>query len=181
HMENTGSGVARVLGVLVVLALLGAAFYAGARFKERIPFLASKAQPAATPIPVNTAPPQEPFVQFEKARRQVDQDPRAWLANDIGKELLNSGVQSPLDSPNAEFLYLYGRANLLTGNTDEAGKAFDAAISKANLNPTPANATIKKEATLGLAMISVRTQKDRWKVLNHYEELTKPPANSNAP
>ncbi len=181
HMENTGSGVARVLGVLVVLALLGAAFYAGARFKERIPFLASKAQPAATPIPVNTAPPQEPFVQFEKARRQVDQDPRAWLANDIGKELLNSGVQSPLDSPNAEFLYLYGRANLLTGNTDEAGKAFDAAISKANLNPTQANATIKKEATLGLAMISVRTQKDRWKVLNHYEELTKPPANSNAP
>jgi hypothetical protein len=103
------------------------------------------------------------------------------LANDIGKELLASGVQSPLDSPNAEFLYLYGRANLLTGNTDEAGKAFDAAISKADLNPSAANATIKKEATLGLAMISVRTQKDRWKVLNHYEELTKPAANTNAP
>ena len=41
-------------------------------------------------------------------------------------------MQSPLDSPNAEFLYLYGRANLLTGNTDEASKAFDAAISKAD-------------------------------------------------
>ena len=92
-----------------------------------------------------------------------------------------AGIQSPLDSPNAEFLYLYGRANLLTGNTDEASKAFDAAISKSNLNPSPANATIKKEAILGLSMISVRTQKDRWKVLNHYEELTKPPTNSNAP
>jgi len=182
HDKAGSSGVGRVVGVLLVLALLGAAFYAGARFKERIPFLATKTtQPVVTTAPVNTAPPEEPFVQFERARRRVDQDPRAWLANDIGKELLASGVQSPLDSPNAEFLYLYGRANLLTGNTDEAGKAFDAAISKADLHPTPANATIKKEATLGLAMITVRTQKDRWKVLNHYEELTKPPANSNAP
>ena len=94
---------------------------------------------------------------------------------------MSSGVQSPLDSPNAEFLYLYGRANLLSGNTDEAGKAFDAAISKADANPSPGNATIKREAVLGLAAISVRTQRDRWKFLNHYEELTKPPANANAP
>ena len=106
---------------------------------------------------------------------------RANAGSPIGKELLGSGVQNPLESPNAEFLYLYGRANLLTGNTDEASKAFDASISKADLNPTPANATVKKEAILGLAAISVKTQRDRWKVLNHYEELTKPPANANAP
>ena len=185
YTEKTGSGAGRVLGVVLVLALIGAAFYAGARFKERIPFLATKAQPVETPAPVTTATalPEEPFVQFEKARRRVDQDPRAWLANDISKELLSSNIQSPLDSPNTEFLYLYGRANLLTGNTDEASKAFDAAISKADLNPSPPNSTIKKEAILGLGLISVRTQRqqDRWKVLNHYEELTKPPANSNAP
>jgi len=80
-------------------------------------------------------------------------------------------------------LYLYGRANLLTGNTEEAAKAFDAAIAKADTNPSPANATIKKEAILGLSMVSVKTQtqKDKWKVLNHYDALTKPPANSNAP
>jgi len=181
-MVKQGSGsAARVLGGLVVLLLLGGAFYAGARYKERIPFLASKTQPVAAASPATAAPPQEPFVQFEKARRQVDQDPRAWLGTDIGRELLASGVKSPLESPNPEFLYLYGRANLLTGNADEAGKAFEAAISKADQNPTPANATIKKEAVLGLAVVSVRTQKDRWKVLNHYEELTKPPTNSNAP
>lgn len=179
--KTAGSGVGRALFFVVVLLLIGAAFYAGARFKERIPFLASKTQPAAAPVPVNTASPEEPFLKFERARRQVDQDPRAWLANDVGKEIVAAGVQNPLDSPNAEFLYLYGRANLLTGNTDEASKAFDAAISKSNLNPSPANATIKKEAILGLSMISVRTQKDRWKVLNHYEELTKTPTNSNAP
>jgi len=179
-----GSG-ARVFVFLLVLGLIAAAFYAGARFRDRIPFLATKALPAATQAPVQTAAaPEEPFVQFEKARRQVDRDPRAWLSNEnIGKELVRTGVQNPLDSPNAEFLYLYGRANLLTGNIDEASKAFDAAISKADLNPSPANATIKKEAVFGLAAVSVKSQRqgDRWKVLNHDEQLTKPPANSNAP
>jgi serine/threonine protein phosphatase PrpC len=175
-----GGSAARVFAFLFVLLLIGAAFYAGARYKERIPFLATRVQPAPTAAPVSTPAPEEPFVQFERARRQVDRDPRAWLGSDIGKELLNSGVQNPLDSPNAEFLYLYGRANLLTGNTDEAGKAFDAAISKSDLNPSPSSATIKKEAILGLAAISVRTQRDRWKVLNHYEELIRP-ANTNAP
>ena len=180
-----GSNSGRILYFLIALVLIAGAFFAGARFKERIPFLATKApQAVVTQIPVTAAPPEEPFVKFEKTRRQVDQDPRAWLAADnISKELLNSGVQSPLDSPNTEFLYLYGRANLLSGNTDEAGKAFDAAISKADANPSPANATIKREAVLGLAAISVRTQtqRDRWKVLNHYEELTKPPTNANTP
>jgi hypothetical protein len=173
-----------VLVALVVLLLIAAAFYAGARYKERIPFLASKnVQPAQVAAPTATPAPEEPFVQFERARRQVDSDPRAWLKNDIGKELVASSIQNPLDSPHPEFLYLYGRANLLTGNTDEAAKAFDAAIAKADSSPSPSNATIKKEAVLGLSLISVRTQtqRDRWKVLNHYEELTKPPANSNAP
>lgn len=180
NTKRSGSA-ARILGVLFVLLLLGAAFYAGARYKERIPFLATQTEPVQQAAPASTPVPEEPFVQFERARRQVDRDPRAWLASDINKELLNSGVQSPLDSPNAEFLYLYGRANLLTGNTDEAGKAFDAAISKSDANPTPASATIKRDSILGLAAISVRTQRDRWKVLNHYEEVTRPPANTNAP
>jgi hypothetical protein len=120
-------------------------------------------------------------MKFERARRQVDQDPRAWLQTDTGKELVSAGVQNPLESPNAEFLYLYGRANLLTGNTEEATKAFDAAISKADAAPSPTSATIKKEAILGLAALSFKTQRDRWKTLNQYEELTKPPANSPSP
>lgn len=180
---SKGSGAGRVFVVLLVLVLLAAAFYAGARYRDRIPFLATKApEPVQSAAPTTTPAPPEPFVQFEKARRQVDQDPGAWLKNDIGRELVASGVQNPLDSPNAEFLYLYGRANLLTGNTEEAAKAFDAAIAKSDLNPSPANATIKNESVLGLSLISVRTQtqRDRWKVLNHYEQM-KRPANSNAP
>jgi hypothetical protein len=177
-----GSGAAKFLWLVVVLGLIAGAFYAGARFKERIPFLASKVQPAnPAPAPTATPKPDEPFVQFERTRRQVDQDPRAWLANDVGKELVTAGVQNPLDSPNPEFLYLYGRANLLAGNNDDAVKAFDAAIAKADAAPSPTSATIKKEAILGLAALSFRTNRDRWKTLNQYEELTKPPANSSAP
>jgi protein phosphatase len=179
--RSSGGGMSRVLGAIVVLLLLAGAFYAGARFKERIPFLATKTQPAQA-APVVAAPsPEEPFVAFERMRRQVDNDARAWLATEPQKELVAAGVQHPLDSPHTDFLYLYGRANLLSGNTDEAGKAFDNAIAKADANPSPANATIKKESVLGLAAISVRTQRDRWKVLNHYEELTKPPASTATP
>src|ERR1044071_8415667 len=57
-----GSSAARVFGVLFVLLLLAGAFYAGARYKERIPFLATKAQPAAAAVPVSTPVPEEPFV-----------------------------------------------------------------------------------------------------------------------
>jgi serine/threonine protein phosphatase PrpC len=183
HDKRGGSGAARAFLALLVILLIAGAFYAGARYRDRIPFLATTVpQTAPAAVPANTPAPEEPFVKFERARRQVDQDPRAWLANAIGQELVASGVQNPLDSPNPEFLYLFGRANLLTGNTDEAGKAFDAAIAKADQNPSPGNATIKREAILGLSLISVRTQRqaDRWKVLNHYEQMSKP-ANSNAP
>jgi protein phosphatase len=181
--EPRGRGAARAFAILFVLLLLAGAFYAGARYREKIPFLATNnPPPAQTVAPTNAPAPQEPFVQFEKARRQVDQDPHAWLNNEIGKELVASQVQNAVESPNPEFLYLYGRANLLTGNTDEAAKAFDAAIVKADSNPTAANATIKREAIFGLSMVSVKTQtqKDKWKVLNHYDALTKSPAASNA-
>lgn len=174
------SGVTRFFGFLFVLALIAGAFYAGARFKERIPFLASEAKVTPPPV-VNTKPVEEPFVQFEKARREVDRDPRAWLASDIGKELLASAIQNPLDSPNPEFLYLYGRANLLTGNSEEASRAFEAAITKADTSASPANTTIKREATLGLAAVTLKTPKARQKALLHYDDLTKPPANEITP
>jgi len=177
--QSAGGSVGRPLLFLLVLALIAGAFYAGARFKERIPFLATPKAPP--PQVVTPKPVEEPFVQFERARREVDRDPRAWLASDVGKELLASSVQNAIDSPNPEFLYLYGRANLLTGNTDEASKAFEAAIAKTDTNPSLANTTIKKEATLALAALTLRTLNGREKALRHYDDLTKPPTNQTTP
>jgi len=179
-VRKSGSGAAKLFGAILILVLLAGAFLAGARYRDRLPFFAAQPKPeptvAAAPKPV-----EEPFVQFERARREVDKDPRAWLANEPSKELLASGVQTPLDSPNPEFLYLYGRANLLTGNPDEAWRAFEAAVSKADSATGSQNALVKKEATLGMAAVSLKTQSSRQKALSHYDELTKPPANQTAP
>jgi hypothetical protein len=172
HPTRKGSGVLRFFVFLFVLALVGAAFYAGARYRDRVPYLASltNTPPAPSPTPV----PEEAFLKFERSRREVDRNPNGWIATEIPKELLSSGVQTALDSPNPEFLYLYGRASLLTGNHDEATKAFDAAITKAAA--TPGAETIKREAALGLAAANLKTQKDREKVLLQYDEAMRPPS-----
>jgi hypothetical protein len=178
--KKVDSGVGKFFGAILILILLAGAFLAGARYRDRIPFLAAQPKPeptvAAAPKPV-----EEPFVRFERARREVDKDPRAWLASEPSKELLASGIQSPLDSPNPEFLYLYGRANLLSGNPDEAWRAFEAAISKTDAGAMPSYPFVKKEATLAMAAVSLKTQSSRQKALLHYDELTKPPANQTAP
>ena len=178
--KASGGSPMRILGVLLVLGLIAAAFFAGARLKERIPFLASEAKPQA-PAVVAPKPVEEPFAKFERARRDVDRDPRAWLASEVSKELVNSGVQNPLESPNAEFLYLFGRANLLSGNPDEAARAFEAALAKTENSTEQPAATIHKEATLAMAAVSLKTVSGRLKAIQHYDELTKPPANQTAP
>jgi hypothetical protein len=178
--RGVASAIARIFGFLLVLVLLGGAFYAGARYKERIPFLATPQKAADSVASVKTQP-DEPYVQFEKSRREVDRDPRAWLTNQVPMELLNSRTDQALKSPNPEFLYLYGRASLLTGNSEEAAEAFKQAITNADLKPSETNATIKKEAILGLAAVSLKSPKARVQALAHYDELTKPPANSSGP
>lgn len=172
--KKGGSAVAKFFFFVLILALIGGAFYAGARFKERVPFLATqstKVEPTPTP-----APKEEPFVKFEKARREVDRDPSAWLNAEVPKELVRANVQNPADSTNPEFLYLFGRANLLTGHPEDAAKAFEAAISKSELSPSETNTTIKKESILALSATSLKTLKEREKALAYYDELTRPAA-----
>jgi protein phosphatase len=175
---GAGRSFARFVAVLFFLALLAGAFYAGARYKERVPFLSrlNKSIP-----PTAAEPSEDTFLKFERSRRQVDKEPREWLTNEMNKELATQGIQNPLDSSDPEFLYLYGRASLLTGNADEATHAFLASIGKADLNPTPPNATIKREATLGLAAASLKSDKEREKALLRYDEITKPPASRSSP
>jgi len=178
--RKRGGGAAWFFGLLFVLALMAGALYAGARYRERIPYLASLTNTQAPAINISQ-PVEDPILAFERSRREVDRDPRAWLGSEIGRELLSTGVPTALDSPNPEFLYLYGRANLLTGNPDEASRAFEAAITKSALNPSASNETIRKEAALGLAAASLKTQKEREKALQHYDEVFKPPAAPGSP
>ncbi len=178
--HRKGSSTARVLGFIFVLALIGAAFYAGARFRDRIPFLAnmSSAQLAApSPTPVV----EDPILTFEKSRRAVDNNPNGWLTTEIPKELVSAGVQSALDSSSPQFLYLYGRASLLTGNPEEAARAFESAIAVSRDDTSVEAETIRKEAALGLAAASLTTQKDREKALVHYDAAIRPPTVTGSP
>ncbi|HKE55743.1 MAG TPA: hypothetical protein VKB46_03540, partial [Pyrinomonadaceae bacterium] len=115
-------------------------------------------------------------VKFERSRRDVDRDPHAWLETEKTK----NGTADPLSSSDPEFLYLYGRANLLSGNADLASRAFSGAIEKVDATPSPAGDTIKKEATLGLAAVSLKSFKEREKALKQFDELTKPTSNTNS-
>jgi protein phosphatase len=177
---RSGSALVRLFGLIVFIAAVAGAFYAGTRYKGRIPFLRPSGEPAAQVSP-NPVPTEDAFVKFEKARREVDRAPAEWLTGQMQKELASQGIQAPLESTNPEFLYLYGRASLLSGNLEEAAKAFEAAIAKADVDPSGANATIRKEATIGLAALTLKTNTNRENALKRYDEMMTKPAPVSSP
>ena len=171
------------LFVLFVGALAGA-FYAGRKYKGPIPYLDQNATSVAEPSPALATAPvvgDDPLLKFERSRREVDNDPNAWLATQLKSELSRQGIRNPLDSTDAEFLYLYGRASLLLGNNEEAVKAFEATIAKANLNSPQASATLKKEATLGLAAVALKSDKDRPAAQARFDEVMRQQSSSPSP
>ncbi len=170
------SGIERTMSrffmFVLFLAVVGAAFYAGRKYKGPIPYVENAPAIAeASPAPLVG---DDPILKFERSRREVDNDPNAWLATQLKSELSRQGIKGPLDSNDAEFLYLYGRASLLTGSNEEALKAFDGAIAKANLASPQANATLKKEATLGLAAVALNSDKDRPAAQVRFAETIRP-------
>jgi hypothetical protein len=171
---GSGRTAIRLFLFLLFVAAVAAAFYGGRRYKGPIPILDATEPPIAAVSPA--APSEDPPSRFEKARLEVDNGPAAWLANQLSSELSRQGIQTPLQSSDPEFLYLYGRATLLTGNNEEAVKAFEAAIAKADLNPSTVNATIRKEATFGLAAVALKSDKDRPAAQAHFDEITRKPS-----
>jgi protein phosphatase len=176
------SGVERTMTrffmFVLFLALVGAAFYGGRKYKGPIPYVEGAAPLAeASPAPVVG---DDPLLKFERARREVDNDPNAWLATQLKSELSRQQIQQPLDSSDAEFLYLYGRASLLVGNYEEAIKAFEGAIAKTALASPQASATLKKEAALGLAAVALKSDKDRPAAQARFDEVMRPASSPSA-
>ncbi len=111
-----GHPVLRFFVFLLFLAVAGGAFYGGMRYQKDRFGTAPTAPPTPTPVaPDNTA--------FDQKRAAVDSDPKKWLADNVKPE------SKPLESNDAEFLYLYGRAQMLSGNHSEAIKAFELALN----------------------------------------------------
>ncbi len=147
----------RFLVFVLVLGALAGAFYAGRKYKGPVPFLDSGQAPiaAATPTPVA---PEDPLVGIEKARREVDADPRGWLARQQENDVTRQGILGSLQELDPDFIYLYGRASLLSGNNQEAARAFQALIAKIDAGPSPATATLRNDATLGLAAVALKIE-----------------------
>ncbi len=179
--QRRGGFFGRFILFLLVLAAVGAAFYGGRKYKGPIPYVDADNQIAAQASPAATAAPPDSFSRFETARREVDRDPTAWLATTAKTEVSRQGIPTPLDSADPEFLYLYGRASLLTGNVDEAAKAFEAVIAKANTSLSADNMTLRKEATLGLAAAALKSDKDKPAAQTHFDEIIQKPSATISP
>ncbi len=164
--------MSRLFLFIFLVSAVAAAFYAGRRYRGPIPYL-DQGQPAAaeaSPTPIVD----DGLVKFEKMRRLIDADPAGWL-----RSLTSQGVQNPLQSSDPEFLYFYGRASLLTESLEEARAAFEAANTKAQLAPSTANESLRKEAVLGLAAVALKLDKYRPAALYRYNEVMQglaPPA-----
>jgi serine/threonine protein phosphatase PrpC len=183
--NSSKGGFARAVGrlfmFLVFVAAIVGAFYAGRRYKGPIPLL--KAENGATaqvsPNPLEEA--EDPLLKFEQTRREIDRDPNGWLSTQMNAELTRQVLAGPLESSDPEFLYLYGRASLLAGNSEEAARAFEQAIVKSDTNPSPANLTIRKEATLALAALAIKFDKEKPRALTYLEEMLPRPVPRNSP
>ncbi|HKP45373.1 MAG TPA: PP2C family serine/threonine-protein phosphatase [Pyrinomonadaceae bacterium] len=177
---RSGGGAGRMFLFLLVLVALGAAFYGGRKYKGTIPYVDNAGETAATqPTPTATVADQ-PFDKFEADRRAVDRDPSAWLATTGKSEMTRQSLQNAVDSSEPAFLYLYGRANLLTGNNDEASRAFSAVLAKAN-DSTPETATLRKEASLGLAAVALKSDRDKPAAQSHLNEIIQQPGSVPSP
>ncbi|HEY7785751.1 MAG TPA: PP2C family serine/threonine-protein phosphatase [Pyrinomonadaceae bacterium] len=177
------SMLGRALIFLIVLGAIAGAFIAGRRYDGPIPFVSqtkatTETVPAVEPTP---SPTDQALMKFETSRRELDRNPADWLAKQLPGGLAEQNIQNPLDSINPQFLYLYGRASLLTGNYEAAARAFEAAIARAKTDPTSENQTVVKEATLALAATTLKSEKERNQALTHFDEMLPKPATSSSP
>jgi serine/threonine protein phosphatase PrpC len=114
--SGAGRAVLRFFLFLLFVGVAAGAFYAGIRYQQGrlFPSQVAASQPTPTPSPLDGA-------AFEQKRSAVDANPQKWLADVT--------LPKATDSKDPEFLYLYGRALMLTGNHRDAMQAFELAVN----------------------------------------------------
>jgi serine/threonine protein phosphatase PrpC len=115
-----GRGLFRFIIFLFVVVAVAGAFYGGMIYQrqQHVNLAITNAQP--TPSPQSA---------FTDKRVAVDADPQKWITDNVQPQLTKESVTNPVDSKDAEFLYLYGRALTQTGDHRGASEAFQAAIN----------------------------------------------------
>ena len=135
----------RFLVFLLFVAVAAGAFYGGMKYQTaRSNAVQSTSASNADSAKLDA----ERAALFERKRAAVDSDPQKWINDNVPLEMARSGVARAIDSKDPEFLYLYGRALMVSGNHREALEAFDRAI---NTLPTETKAKLPLDVEVRLA------------------------------
>jgi serine/threonine protein phosphatase PrpC len=113
--KKGGRPVLRFLIFLLFIAVAGGAFYGGMKYQTM-----RTASVQAVPVVESSS---TSDAARAAARDAVDTDPRKWLENH------KQAIANAADSKDPEFLYLYGRALMLTGEHQKAIQAFEQALN----------------------------------------------------
>lgn len=148
-----GRGLLAFSALLLTLGAVALAFYVGMMF-ERKGMTNRLNMTAATPTPAPQPTVAESRAEkFERLRRAVDISP----ASEVDRMSAETGGR-PLESNDPEFLYLYGRALLLSDRQPEAAAAFDRALLRISENMTPTNGELKIDARLAKIAAHLRAR-----------------------
>jgi hypothetical protein len=145
-----------VLLILGVVAGAAAAHYGKDFYQKR---MAAQPPPEATASPSPVQVTEDPALTFEKRRREVDRSPSEWLASGMQAEMAKQNIQRPQDSTDPEFLYLYGRALLLTGDQEGAIGAFEQATQKLEASNPGGRTPLQVDARLARAAAALKTER----------------------
>jgi serine/threonine protein phosphatase PrpC len=127
--------------LLVLGSMAAAAFYAGMRYDRW-----------ANPTP-DAAPGDAAAIEYERLTREVDRAPRAALAR-----MTQATDGQPLASNDPEFLCLFGRAALLSGDQAQAMEAFRRAIALLEERRSARDHSLEIEARLLTAAAALRSR-----------------------
>lgn len=143
--QRQSGGGRTVLRLVLFVFVAVAAFYGGMQYQQGRLFPSQTATPQPSPSPPNTSS------AFEQKRLAVDSNPKKWLEQVT--------LPKATDSKDPEFLYLYGRALMLTGNHRDALQAFELAVTNLRTEPKaslPFGAEVK--LAQAAAALKLRTQ-----------------------
>jgi protein phosphatase len=151
RQKSGGSTVLRFFVFILFLGVAAGAFYGGMRYQQQ------RATPSAAPQPSPAVADSQTANSAKRAA--VDTDPRKWLNDNVQPQLAKENVSKPTDSKDPEFLYLYGRALMLTGSHREAMQAFDLALTNLRAN-SKGGLPMETEIKLANAAAGLRISKE---------------------
>ena len=99
----------------------------------------------------------------------VDADPTAWLNQTRRARAYRILWIRPIRSS----LYLYGRASLLAGNTEEARRAFEAAITRADLESLTGKRDPEKGSDVRIGRRGAQVRKRQTRRPTRFDEVMK--------